>query len=534
MKKKVVIGILGTTLDAGYGKSRWSRWRPTPSLFQHDDFLISRYEMLFDRTATKLADFIQQDIKTVSPETKVSYQHITYDDPWDFEEVYSTLHDFSQSYNFKPDQEDYYVHISTGTHVAQICLFILTEARFFPAKLVQSSPSRSKGVDDPEYRIIDLDLSTYDKLTTRFSERKKLDLSFLKSGIKTRNTAFNDMMEEIDHIAQNSNAPILLSGPTGVGKTRLARRIYELKKSRFQVEGEFVELNCATVKGDMAYSSLFGHKKGSFTGAQKDRQGLLAKANKGVLFLDEIGELGLDEQAMLLKALEDKEFLPLGSDAMVRSDFQLMAGTNRELNDDVRQGNFRDDLFARINLWHFKLPSLKERKEDIPPNIQFELENYSKEYQKRVYFNKEAEKRYTDFALHETDWEGNFRDLSASILRMATLAPDGRIGKRVVDREIQRIREKSSYRSDDDSVLSGEFPTLQKVLKVKAIDEMDLFDKMQLEQVLKVCQECSSMAEAGRKLFAESRKAKAVSNDSDRVKKYLAKYGLSWNAITLR
>src|SRR5205814_2666405 len=107
-------------------------------------------------------------------------------------------------------------------------------------------------------------------------------------------------------------------------------------------------------------SALFGHTKGAFTGALKDRPGLLRTADRGVLFLDEIGEMGADEQAMLLRALEEKRFLPLGSDREVASDFQLIAGTNRDLKEAVAAGRFRDDLLARVDLWTFRLPALKD------------------------------------------------------------------------------------------------------------------------------------------------------------------------------
>ena len=130
-----------------------------------------------------------------------------------------------------------------------------------------------------------------------------------------------------------------------------------------------MEVNCATLHGDGAASTLFGHKKGAFTGAAADRAGLLRTAHKGVLFLDEIGELGADEQAMLLKAVEEKRFYPLGSDREVESDFQLVAGTNRDLRTEVAAGRFREDLFARINLWSYVLPGLAQRPEDIEPNV---------------------------------------------------------------------------------------------------------------------------------------------------------------------
>ncbi len=156
-------------------------------------------------------------------------------------------------------------------------------------------------------------------------------------------------------MAIKSRAPILLNGPTGAGKSFLARRIFELKQARHQFSGAFVEVNCATLRGDTAMSTLFGHVKGAFTGARESREGLLRSANGGMLFLDEIGELGADEQAMLLKAIEEKTFTRLAAIA-VSSDFQLIAGTVRDLRQLVAEGKFREDLYARINLWTFTLP----------------------------------------------------------------------------------------------------------------------------------------------------------------------------------
>jgi transcriptional regulatory protein RtcR len=205
----------------------------------------------------------------------------------------------------------------------------------------------------------------------------------LKSGIKTRNAAFNRLIEEIENVAMHSTEPILLIGPTGAGKSLLARRIYELKKSRSPLAGQFVEINCATLRGDQALSTLFGHRKGAFTGATQDRQGLLREANKGMIFLDEIGELGLDEQAMLLRAIEEKHFFPMGSDREVDSDFQLICGTNQNLQKNAGRGKFRQDLLERINLWTFYFPGLRERREDIQPNIEYELEQFARKTKKR-------------------------------------------------------------------------------------------------------------------------------------------------------
>src|ERR1700693_5597957 len=168
---------------------------------------------------------------------------------------------------------------------------------------------------------------------------------------------------------------------------------------RHTVTGDFIDVNCATLRGDGAMSTLFGHTKGAFTGALRDRPGVLRAADKGILFLDEIGELGNDEQAMLLRAVEEKTFLLLGSERAGHSAFHLIAGTNRDLYSAVREGRFREDLLARINLWTFTLPGLRSRPEDIEPNLQFELDQFAQRTSRRVTFSKEARQQLMQFAL---------------------------------------------------------------------------------------------------------------------------------------
>lgn len=528
-KKTVAIGFLGSTLDrVGKGAARWQKWRPTVGLCQQQDLLIDRLELIhgLDARDISLAERIAADVRHVSPETEVRLQPMTLRNPWDFEEVYGALHDFVSGYTFDTDHEDYLVHITTGTHVAQICWFLLTEARYLPARLVQASPSRRKDeARHPEgtVALIDLDLSRYDRIATRFRREQEESLAFLKSGIATRNADFNRSIEQIERVAGRSRAPMLLIGPTGAGKSFLARRIYELKRARHQFQGRFVEVNCATLRGDGSMSALFGHIKGAFTGAQNARDGLLRAADGGMLFLDEIGELGLDEQAMLLKAIEEKHFFPLGSDREVGSDFQLIAGTHRELRERVAEGLFREDLFARINLWTFDLPGLAGRREDIEPNIDFELERHAREQGRMVRFNLEARRRYLGFANSaEARWAGNFRELSASITRMATLADSGRIDEALVEEEIGRLRRAwaASGVKDVVSELLGE-----------GADELDLFDRLQLQSVIAVCRQARNLSDAGRQLYAVSRQEKQNPNDADRLRKYLARFGLDWAAL---
>lgn len=141
----------------------------------------------------------------------------------------------------------------------QICLFLLTESRHFPARLVQTSPADNKRRGpDGKFAIIDLDLSKYDRLAARFGKEQKEARSFLKSDIATRSKQFNQLIEQIEHVAIHAKEPILLTGPTGAGKSQLARRIYELKKSRHQITGAFVEVNCATLREEAVSLGRFG------------------------------------------------------------------------------------------------------------------------------------------------------------------------------------------------------------------------------------------------------------------------------------
>ena len=313
MKKNIAIGFLGINLDNGKGAARWERWRPTVDLCRQDDFIIHRFELLVDPKYVTIAEQVRADIALVSPDTTVIINEMEIHNPWDLEEVYEALFDFTDLYRFNTQEEDYLLHITTGTHVAQICLFLLNEARYLPGKILQLSPPRKSDKTGPgKVSVIDLDLSKYDRLADRFETERQTDTSFLKSGIPTRNPAFNAMIDEIEQVAIRTTNPVLISGPTGAGKSHLAKRIFALKKRRHQIEGDFVSVNCATLRGDTAMSTLFGHKRGAYAGAIKDRAGLLRMAHKGLIFLDEIEALGLDEQAMILSALEDQRFYPVG------------------------------------------------------------------------------------------------------------------------------------------------------------------------------------------------------------------------------
>ncbi len=520
--KNVVLGFLGTQLDMG----RKRRWKPTVSLVQHADFQVDRLELLYDMKFHRLAVSVQREIEAISPGTEVMLINMDLDDPWDFQEVYGKLFDYARSYGFDDARERYHVHLTTGTHVAQICWFLLTESRHIPARLIQTGPPRGDDAS-PTLDLIDLDLSRYNALQQRFDQLSREYSDQLKGGIETRNAAYNAVIDKIELIASASDAPILLLGETGTGKTDLAQRIHNLKLDRRRVSGRLVHVNCATINGQNAVATLFGQRRGHQGQAGSERNGLLREADGGVLFLDEIDALGLNEQAILLHAIETGKYYPLGSDYEVSSRFHIIAGANRDLHALTASGKFRPDLLARLDMWSFTLPALRDRREDVDANLLYELDRSERDLGVRVGFNADARERYLAFATDpSTPWPGNFRDFGGSIRRLCTLAPRARITRAMVDDEIALLTANWSAMVSDTDV------TVIASVMGDAANRIDPFDRVQLAAVIRTCRRSASLSDAGRKLFCMSRAAKTSRNDADRLRKYLARFDLDWSAVT--
>jgi len=512
-----------------YQELWWSRsWQPNAELCHPCHNLhIDRFEIIHDTKFANVATEMANQISFVSPSTVVRYHTIDWEDPWDFEKVYLALDDWVDGYPFDVDHERYLVHMVKGSFVQQICMFALAESRHIPGILVHNSPPEET-TPHGKASLVDLDLGRYDRIAARFQSRQKDAVSVLKQGIETHNARFNELISEIERVAVNTSAPILLLGPTGAGKSELASRIYNLRKERKLVTGGFPSLNCGIIRGEAAKSELFGHVPGAYTGATHKRDGALLKAHKGVLFLDEIGALGIEEQALLLRALDTKRFRPYGSDDEQSSDFQLISATNQDLDKAVQTGAFREDLLARIQLWRYVLPGLKERTEDIAPNLDYELKRWTQENGKRVRMSKEVRAGFLRFATSpEAKWTAKFRDLRGIVERMATLADQGIITLAVLATEIDRIKQK--WAREDESG-EGIDAMLRSLLGAERFAKLDLIDRIQLSGVIHVCRESRTAPEAGRKLYAATRHAK--SNDSDRVVKYLNQFALRFSDCT--
>lgn len=207
-----------------------------------------------------------------------------------------------------------------------------------------------------------------------------------------------------------TNSNVLIQGKSGTGKELVAKAIHFNSRRKERI---FLPINCGAISENLIESELFGHKKGSFTGAAEDKQGLFKVADGGTLFLDEIADLPLNMQVKLLRAIEDKEFFPVGGTKPVSTDVRIIAATNQNLFEKTKSGQFREDLFYRLNVVEIKLPTLNERKDDIPLLVNHFIERYSNEMSKKVI----GADNQTMKALMAHEWRGGVRELENIIER---------------------------------------------------------------------------------------------------------------------
>jgi two-component system response regulator PilR (NtrC family) len=220
--------------------------------------------------------------------------------------------------------------------------------------------------------------------------------------------------EMIRQVAKTRSS-VMITGESGTGKELIAKAIHEQSD---RADEPFVTINCGGIPENLLESEFFGHRKGSFTGASADKQGLMEIANKGTLFLDEIAELSLPMQVKLLRAVQERVFRPVGGTKDISVDIRITSATNKKLEDEVIAGNFREDLFYRLNVIEIKVPPLRERKSDLLPLAQHFLEKYSKELGKQV-------TKFSSYAidlLKKYDFPGNIRELENLIERSVALS----------------------------------------------------------------------------------------------------------------
>ena len=245
---------------------------------------------------------------------------------------------------------------------------------------------------------------------------KQLDQKLSFENIIGKSKLIKQAVESAKKVA-NTDATVLLTGETGTGKEVFAQAIHQASK---RSKNNFIAVNCSAFSKELLENELFGHKAGAFTGATKDAKGIFEEANNGTVFLDEIGEMPLDLQAKLLRVLESGEFLKLGDNKPIKTDVRIIAATNRDLQKEIQSGNFREDLYYRINIFNITLPALRERTADIEELANYFLTVFATKTNKKI---KRISADYLE-ALKLHSWKGNIRELR-NVIERSIILVDG-------------------------------------------------------------------------------------------------------------
>jgi|SRR5215510_900369 len=243
--------------------------------------------------------------------------------------------------------------------------------------------------------------------------RDEIDRASMSEEIVGSSNALRRILAEVDKVAA-TDSTVLILGETGTGKELIARAIHKKSKRAAQA---FITVNCAAIPPSLIASELFGHEKGAFTGAAQRRLGRFEAADGGTIFLDEVGELPLETQITLLRVLQEKKFERVGSSQSTSVDIRVLAATNRDLNDAIAAGTFRQDLFYRLNVFPIEMPSLRERKDDIPLLVEYLIDRYAKAAGKKIM----QMERKTLQLFQAYDWPGNIRELQNVVERAVIL-----------------------------------------------------------------------------------------------------------------
>ncbi len=294
--------------------------------------------------------------------------------------------------------------------------------------------------------------------------KEAISSSFDFSNIVTNSPAMLNVLKEAALVSKSSQTTILLTGESGTGKELLARTIHYNSARR---NGRFVAFNCAALSPGLVESELFGHEKGAFTGADRRKIGKFEVANGGTIFLDEIADLSLEAQAKVLRVIQEREFERVGGTESIKVDVRLIAATNQDLKKKVEKGEFREDLYYRINVFPLHLPPLRERKEDIILLAEFFMKRFKNELGRpEAYLTEEAKR-----ILLQQKWPGNVRELENAIERAMILSPNGLIDKNQLSFLSSDKEENIKSGTEIDLTAGGiDLEALEKSLVMKALE----------------------------------------------------------------
>jgi len=393
---------------------------------------------LFDTPTTrKVTEETKETISRLYPASKVHVLEINLSDPTSYQDIFRGLRVHLHKIIEEFSSSRFFVAVASGTPHMHACWVLLAASGEIPAHILHVRPPHFVTNERP--LVSEVDLSSRDFPTVRFQdklikvEESEIDVESVRVqlGIIGDHPAMRKALE-IGAALAPSEAPILILGETGTGKELFARFIHRLSN---RPEDCFVPLNCAAIPKDLVESILFGHKKGAFTGAISDQQGKFDQADGGTLFLDEVGELPVSTQAKLLRVLEDGLIDPLGERKAHKVNVRIIAATNQDLGKAIRHGQFREDLYYRLNVGEILLPPLRERKTDVPKIALHILDHVNRLLKKPKRLSPDALTR-----LQNHSWHGNVRDLENVLERSARLTRED-----VLDADDLMISEPVTY-----------------------------------------------------------------------------------------
>ena len=372
--------------------------------------------------------------RTEFPDQALTVYHAVLTSPTNFAEIYENAVEQLEKYTSLNPGVLLTFHISPGTPAMSAVWIIIANSRF-PAELIESSVEAGvKGVDFPFEISAD-----YIPRFNSYVESKIIDFS---EGLPPDTPEFemiihkSKIMADAVSLAKRSaqfDVPLLICGETGTGKELFARAVWSVSERSGR---PFIPVNCGAIPEALAESELFGHVKGAFTGAQRDRKGMIESSDGGILFLDEIGELSKDIQVKLLRVLQDKVVYRVGSSHAVKVDFRLISATNRDLFVDIKNGTFRTDLFHRIAVAFIRLPALRDRLEDLSVLTDYFLEDINKEFNNQKGWIPKSISSSGRRSISAYSWPGNVRELLNTLMRMAIWSTDGKITAKDVENSL--------------------------------------------------------------------------------------------------
>ncbi len=377
-----------------------------------------------------------------------------------------------KEYNYDVILCDYRFPIGTGfdlllykNEVSPDSMFILLTAYGTGRMAVQALQMGAFDYISKPFKNVELLMTVEKAIQTKLAKKDKEVLKKIidktgKEGFIYKDEKMQHLLELAKKVAMSEVGIILINGETGVGKEVLAKYIHKNSRRR---EGPFIEVNCAALPETLLESELFGHEKGAFTSANELKRGLFEISENGTIFLDEIGEVSPLIQSKLLRVIETKSFLRVGGTKKITTDVRIIAATNKNLEEEVKEGRFRSDLYYRLKVISFEIPPLRERKEDIKALLEYYLDYYNKLFHKNIRsISEEAMNVFLEYS-----WPGNVRELRNVMERMVLLTDEDVIAIRHIPLEMLTlpdiISKSEIFKSNPELIKSNDLKSLEEV-----------------------------------------------------------------------